>query len=296
MNGSSNPAFDWEEQMPFPSKEEIEESDKARYSRSPYLCGWVQCGRERRYDAISIEIRADHLPRATYCSAANFFLDYGALEKRYKRVYTEAIGGYCGLQHNLEEGSYNAILSFWDVFCEDEKGNVTKIRARQIYPEKTPGKGSFSGEGTGANAIVPYLWRAGQWYTVTLFISRLPSGSSAVELRIRDGDTNEETLISKFDLGIPDVTFKGNFAFFLENFDPSCAGEVRTMAVRNAFVRDPDGAWRSAARSVCRSHRKEFRGSYRIFKRKNAVCLVTTGVPGKTPFEESDVRIDLDQA
>ena len=291
MNASSYPTFDWEKQMPFPRKEEIIESNQSCFSRSPYLCGWVQCGSERRYDAISIEIRADHLPRATYCSAANFFLDYGALEKRYKKVYTEAIGGYCGLQHNLQEGSYNAILSFWDVFCENEEGKVTKIRARQIYPEKTPGRGAFSGEGTGANAIVPYSWTTGQWYTVTLFCSRLPGGNTAIELRVRDGETRQETLIAKFDLGIPDVTFKGNFAFFLENFDPSCAGELRTMAVRNAFVRDLDGVWRNNEQAVCRSYRKEYRGSYRFFRQDNAVCLVTTGVPGKTPSQEIGAQI-----
>ena len=273
--------FDWESHMTFPTKRQIAESNRTAKVGSPYLAGWVNISYSIKYTEISVDIRADHLPKGTYCCAANFLLDYSYLESRYQRVYTEpGIGGYGGFQRNgVDPSKYNGILSFWDVYCEDGSGDVTTIRATQIYPE--PGADTeFGGEGTGAHALPPYDWSANKWFNVRFICSTLENGNTAMEMRAYDYETEVETLLCKFDLGVPDVTFEGPCAFFLEDFDMSSAGEVRSMALRDYKVRQTDGTWYYPASAGCRSSFSDKIGSYNYFSENGIIALITTGVVG----------------
>ena len=288
MNNSN--ALNWSEYMRMPSQKEIRESNGTAATRSPYLSAWVDVPRGTKYDRITVDIRADHLPRATYCCAANFILDYSELEKRYESVRTEyGIGGYAGLQRNhADPQKYNGILSFWDVFCKTANGREIKIRARQIYPDPAS-KESFGGEGTGAHALPPYKWEAGKWYNLRLSCMTLVNGNTAIALSVYDYADSSETLLSIFDLGVTNVTFKDSVAVFLENFDRSAAGEVRSMTVRNYRIRKTNGTWVTLSSARCRSSHPDYVGSYAFFAENGAIGFVTTGVPGCAPAKEPEI-------
>ena len=267
--------FDWSEYLDFPTKRQISETNRTATTGSPYLAGWVSVPYSMKYDTITVDVRAAHLPKGTYCCVANFVLDYSYLESRYARVWTEyGIGGYSGLQRNgVDPEHYNGILSLWDVYCEDDEGNVTTVRAKQLLYEDD----SFGGEGTGARSLPPYDWSANKWYNVRLTLSTLENGNTAISMSVYDYETGVESLLSKFDLGVPDVTFEGQYAFFLEDFDVSSAGDVRSMALRDYRIRQTNGEWTKPTSAWVRQNYDKV-GSYNFFSKDGMICLITTGV------------------
>ena len=276
----------WNAVMPLPTMSEIEEFNRNRtpYSpRSPYIGGWMQADMYDGYVEYSLEFKSDFLPPGTYCCGANFYLDYPVLRESYADVHTDynGVSGYAGLQYS-PEGTTNAIMTIWDEYCIDNSGNQTVVKAKLIYPENESAMNNKDmQEGNFVHYLPPFQWSAGRWYRMTLRCTEIPdSDHTGIEMRITDLTTTAETLICKYDLGVPNVYFKGNNAFFLECFDPTHAGEIRTMECRNVQVVDLGGI--SHRLTDCyMSQSYDYPGSYKYGSDGNTFYMITTGIPDK---------------
>ena len=277
----------WRERIPFPSESEIEKYNEISSSRSPYIVGWMTTEHIGRYTEYSIDFKADMVPPFTYCSWANFHLDYSALKSRYASWSYEGIGGYAGLQQRTASQRANSILSFWDVYCRNEKGEIVNvIRAKLVYPE--PGTDeSFSGEGEGAHHLTDYPWKPGQWYRMLLQCSRSDStGNTTIQQWICDLSSNSWTKLCEYDLGVPNVAFIRDNAVFLENFNPSTSGDVRTMEVRNARAKAENSTRWISIRSATFQQNYRLPGSYNFGIDGDTFWMITTGISGITGWKE----------
>lgn len=96
-----------------------------------------------------------------------------------------------------------------------------------------------------------------------------------------DLTTNEWTHACTYDTGVEDSCFVGTSAFFLENFLPKYAGEVRSMEVANVRIHTKsDGQWHdiTTTGSIDKSSGS---GSWQAGADKNAFYMITTGVTGQ---------------
>ena len=271
----------WRSLMTFPTDTEIDSYNRVATLRSPYLSAWIKTN-GKKFVEYTVEFKADFVPNGTYCCLANFDLDYSQLKKTYKSYRTEyrGVAGYAGLQ-KLENGQLKAIMSFWDVFCTDKKGKQTTIRANLVYPANQVG-GSFGGEGTGAHYLADYQWQPGRWYRMRLQCMKYAAGGNTViEQWVQDMSTEKWTKLCAYDLGVKNVSFKGDVAVFLENFIPAYAGEIRTMECRNFQIKDTSGKTRRLTQAVANSSDGAYRGSYRFGAEGKTLYMITTGVTGK---------------
>lgn len=280
---------DWSACMQLPSEEEITNYNQSNTQRSPYLAAWFHTKDIGRFSEISVEFKADYLPGGTYCSIANFDLDYSALESKYERIEYNHVAGYAGFQRNANPDRHNSILSFWDVFCYDSAGNMTKIQASQIAPAD-PSPSQFDWEGSGVFSLRDYPWEAGKWYRALLQCGKSnETGNTTIEYWVMDLETETWTQLYVFDLGVPDVLFKGDVAVFLENYQAETAGEIRTMEVRNFRVNSVDaGEWKSIE-TASFSRNFDYPGSYQYGSDGQTFWMITTGVPGLGSEEQGEV-------
>ena len=272
---------DWGQMMSLPSLEEIEAYNSGAVQRSPYLGAWIKTDEINGFIDYFADFRAEFLPCATYCCPVQFDMDYSSLEARYSNVRQEyeSCAGYAGLQRQ-PDGSTNAILSFWDVFCTDSSGAQTVIRPTLVYPENET-ESEFGGEGTGAHYLPKYDWEAGKWYRIILHCGTSDAtGNTTVTMWIVDLDSGKESLMCTYDLGVPDVHFRGDVAMFLENYDPHTAGDVRSMECRNIVVNGLDG-YSFYPKDCYISQNYDYPGSYRYGTDGGTLYFITTGVSGK---------------
>lgn len=275
----------WETVFPMPSRNEIANYRNPNKRRSPYLAGWLGIPAETRYTEYMIDFKATHLPRGTYCCLGNWAMDYSSLKKRYKTVRTEYgwTHAYAGLQ-KTENGQMVSIMSFWEIYCQDFSGKETTIRAKRLYPKTVVGADSFSGEGSGARSIVPFDWKAGHWYRMHLKCIPSPAtGTTLVEQWIHDIETEECTLLCRYDTGVADSTFKGNMAIFLENFLPETAGEVRSMEAWGArYLRADTKQWQTITSAYLEPEDgvPQYEGSYQFGVSENRIWMIASGVGG----------------
>ena len=276
--------MDWNSVFPIPSSSDIDAANQTATVRSPYLYGWLDMNREYRFTEYSVDFKADHLPKATYCCLTNMRMDLSPLKKLYSSVHTdyESVNMYAGFQRRWSE--YCSILSFWDIFCTDANGNQQTIRAQRLYPSEVIGNDDFSGEGTGAHTLVPYEWEEDHWYRMLLQCSDSPeTGTTLVEQWVCDLETGVWTLLCRYDTGIPDSCFTGPVAIFLENFDPDHAGEIRSMEVANIRLRDADTRqWKTISNISIGSNGglPSYEGSYAYGAQGNRFWMITSGVGG----------------
>ena len=272
----------WQAMMAFPDVSEISQYNRIAVKRSPYLAAWMKTG-SKTFSGYTVDFRAEFQPNGTYCCLGNFDLDYSALKKTYKSYNTEyqGVGGYAGLQR-LYNGELKSILSFWDIQCTDKSGKKKTIRAKLVYPSHTDND-SFSGEGTGAHCLVDYPWKPGKWYQMQLLCGKSDTtGNTTIEQWIQDLSTSMWTKLCVYDLGVPNVSFKGDVCVFLENFVPEYAGEIRTMECRNFAVYR--NKWTSIKTGVVYSDNpSKYQGSYAYKADGDTLCMITTGVAGKAP-------------
>ena len=272
----------WRQLISFPTAAEIAGFNSAGSSLAPYIAGWMHTGSVGRFLQYSIDFKADLVPPYTYCSLANFTLDYSALKSTYANVYTEAgIFGYAGLQYGAHGAVPNSILSFWDVYCVDNQGHTTKLQARQVYPE--PGDDStFGGEGEGVHCLVKYNWKPGNWYRMLLQCGVSPdTGNTTLEQWVRDLQTGVWTYLCKYDLGAPGVAMTDDTAVFLENFIADTAGDVRTMEVRNVRV-FPESTYQwELITSGYFLQNFDHPGSYRYGTSGDTFWIITTGLSNR---------------
>lgn len=271
----------WTADFSIPDKTKL--SAASTKERSPYLYSWLSIDKDTRYDAYIVDVKADYLPYGTYCCPANFYMDLSSLKKQYKEVSLDShISGYAGLQRLDKGEGYCSIMSFWDIECTDAAGKTTTIRAERTYPAEKTSNDTFSGEGTGVHTIRPYDWQAGRWYRMLLICGTSEeTGNTTVEQWILDLTTNEWTHACTYDTGVEDSCFVGTSAFFLENFLPKYAGEVRSMEVANVRIHTKsDGQWHdiTTTGSIDKSSGS---GSWQAGADKNAFYMITTGVTGQ---------------
>ena len=266
---------DWQSIMQFPSADDIAACNAAAAERSPYIGGWVNVERENHIQ-YSIRFKADYLPNGTYCCLGQFDLDYSSLLSTYQSWRTEygGVAGYAGFQVQ-NTGRHNSIMSFWDVYCTAADGSVTTLTASVVYPSEN--QASFGGEGTGVNCLVDYPWQAGRWYEMRLILGTSETtGNTTVEQWVLDVAADEWTVLCKYDLGAPGVTFRGPNALFLENFYPEFGGEIRTMECRELWIQLTDGEWKQLTRMQL-SH-DNYPGSYAYGAEGDTFYMITTGV------------------
>lgn len=271
----------WQSLMAFPSSDEISDHNASNSDLAPYIAGWLSTDSLGRFVEYAIDFKADYVPDYTYCSLANFYLDYSALNDQYVKVEQDSIGGYAGFQHGISGKSPNSILSFWDVYCWDAAGKKTTIRAKRLYPEGDEDS-SFTGEGEGAHTLVDYNWRPGQWYRMLLQChTSETTGNTCISQWAQDLSNGVWTYLCEYDLGVPNVAFTGSIAVFLENFIPVTSGNVRTMEVRNARAH-AEGAYEwTSIRSGYFLQNYDHGGSYRYGVNGDTFWIITTGIPGK---------------
>ena len=266
----------WNVIMTLPTLDEIRAYNSISQSRSPYIDGWMDT-EGQSFSAYSVEFKADFLPNATYCCPANFDLDYSSLKAQYADVRTDypGVAGYAGLQKS-SDGRTNSILSLWDVYCTDASGDQTVVHAKLIYPSGETGW-TFDGEGSGVHYLPEYTWEAGRWYRMLLRCGvSSTTGNTTIEQWVTDLETEEDPLLCIYELGAPNVLFKGNVAVFLENFDPAYSGDVRTMECRNFRILDQYGQFKSLTSGIFEQS-YEYPGRYQYGSDGETIYMITTG-------------------
>ena len=169
------------------------------------------------------------------------------------------------------------------MYYTDEQGVTQTIQASLVYPE--PDENSqFGGEGTGVHRIVQYPWQEGHWYRMQLRCSTSDAGTTLVDQWICDLESETWTQLCCYDTNIPGATLAAPGFFFLENYDPSTCGEVRTMEVANIQVTPiEDETSYINVQSVWLSPNggePTYSGSYAYGSQGNRFWAITSGVGG----------------
>lgn len=273
----------WESVFPIPSRQEIAQYRNVRNLRSPYVSGWFFLPKKARYTDYTVEFKADHIPKGTYWCLGQWALDLSGLKKRYHSVKMEAnhVSGYAGFQR-IADGRMVSIMSLWDIYCQDALGNQTTIRAKRLYPQEVIDGGRFWGEGDGARSTAPFAWKSKRWYRMHLRCIPSPD-HTVMEQWVCDLETEEYTLLCRYEVAVPNAVMEGDVAIFLENFLPETAGEVRTMEVRNVQYLDADTRqWHRASQVHLSSWDglPHYEGSYHFGVTDGRIWMITSGVGG----------------
>lgn len=278
---------DWGKLMTLPSEKAIAAFNKTSKERSPYIAAWMDTGSVGSFTQIAVDFKADYLPLGTYCSLASFDLDYSALNAQYRIVKTNHVAGYAGFQRNTEANRYNAIMSFWEVNCYEASYKKTIVNARLIAPEGEK-EGYFTSEGDGTNYLPDYPWKAQHWYRFLIQCGKNEkTGNTTVEYWVKDLEANTWTRLCIFDLGVPNVTFKGNTSVFLENFVPASAGDIRTLEFCNFRVMTTKGDWVSIESGTFEQN-YDYPGSYRYGSDGKCFWIITSGIPKLAAEQKSE--------
>ena len=276
----------WEEVFPIPTQAEISAYNRSNpENRSPYIAGWLTIGKNVRFTEYAVDFKADHIPKGTYCSLANWYMDLSDLKKTHSNVHTNSgsIMAYAGLQNTVTDMGTTSIMSFWDVFATDKYGKDVVIRAKLVYPSPN-GNDDFDNEGTGAHCIRPFAWEADHWYRMLLQCSVSPeTGNTQVEQWICDLETNQWTKLCVYDTGLKNSCFVGDVAFFLENYIKDLAGDVRSMEIKNPRIRKVNETdWTNLTQAYMTSQGglPKYNGSYAFGASENRFWMITSGVGG----------------
>ncbi len=281
----AQPSSYWKDVFPLPTQAQINAYTNPDGCRSPYLAGWLDIDRNTRFTEYSIDFKSDHAPLGTYCCLANWAMDMSELKKTHTNVHTEYAGvsAYAGFQHTATDKGMASILSFWDIYATDARGKEITIRPTLVYPAND-GDDSFTGEGTGAHRIVPYAWEEGHWYRMLLQSYPSPqTGNTLVDQWVCDLQTGSWTRLCCYDTGLKNSHFVGSSAFFLENYLTGTAGQLRSMELRNARIRElSTGQWRNVEGAYLCSQggKPKYEGSYAFGAREDRFWMITSGVGG----------------
>lgn len=277
----------WGALMRLPSNEEIAAFNKTSQYRSPYIVAWMDTSRVGQFCEIAVDFKADYLPSGTYCSLANFYMDYPSLNAQYREVSADGLSGYAGFQRLDDPKRYVSILSFWDLYCYDASGRQTTISPWLIYPENER-ESRFGGEGTGTHYLRDYPWEAEHWYRFLLMRGQnKATGNASVEYWVMDLENESWTKLCEFDIGTKDYAFTGNVALFLENFQPSSAGDIRTMEFCNFRVRDLEGNWVPIESGFLEENYHQ-PGSYQYGSDGKCFWIITSGIPNLAPKQDRE--------
>ena len=274
----------WSERFDIPTAEQIKNDTNPQNSRSPYIYGWLDTGSNTRFLEYSVDFKADYLPRGTYCCLGQWTMDTTELEKTHTNVRNEykGVSAYAGFQNTVVSLGKASIMSFWDIYATDPNGRNITIRPKIIYPENYKNDSDFSGEGTGAKCLNSYNWKEGHWYRMLIQCNN--SGSTTiVEQWVCDLETNQWTLLCKYDTLLPNSCFVGDVAMFLENYIPSLGAEVRSLEVKNVrYLSAATHKWEAVTKAYMGSQGglPKYEGSYQFGSTDDRFWMITSGVGG----------------
>ena len=109
------------------------------------------------------------------------------------------------------------------------------------------------------------------------------TGNTTVEQWVCDLTSGRWTKLCVYDLGFAGSCFKGDVAFFLENYISSLAGEVRSMEIRNPRIcLASNGQWVniSSAHMSSQGGKPKYEGSYAFGAEGDRFWMITSGVGG----------------
>lgn len=275
LNGSLR---DWGGILTFPSEQQVMEFDKTAVNRSPYLCGWLDIEPEMKFTEYSIDFKADHLAYGTYFSCANIRMDLSSLEQMYNEVSMDSwLSFYAGVQMWEPGKGSGSIMSFWDINCKNEAGELSTVRAELLYPENETAT-DFDHEGNGVLYLNDYEWKEGCWYRMLLQCGRSEeNGHTLVEQWICNLETEEWTQMCCYDTGLTDSCFVGQTAVFLENYLSEYAGDIRTIEYKNIRIHPKDSEQWMPIRQVTMSL-ESGSGSYAFGADDEQFWMITTGL------------------
>lgn len=286
----------WYDIMNFPSRETIDNYNNSSTKRSPYIYSWLTTNVVSNFSQYSIDFKADYLPPATYCSLANFYLDYSSLLEQYSEITVNDdqksgnIYGYAGFQRQYRnKDKYNGILSLWQIYCKKSNGGTDTIRARLIYPEGEH-ENYFSHEGCGVNYLPDYNWKSKNWYRMLLQLGKSSeTGNTTLEYWVLDLNNKKWTKLCVYDLGAPNVTFIGQTAVFLENFSPKHSGEIRTLEFKNVRIFNRQEQKWMPIKSGYFGQQSNLPGSYQFGSDESAFYMITSGVSNCTTIPGNQI-------
>lgn len=201
-------------------------------------------------DIYTIDFCTDDAPLYTYYALCDFSMSLDGLYAQPDFAYlpdsemnTMAGGAYAGLQ--THESGPAAIMSFWHTEYIDTDGERHLIEAERLYPAGGE-TNKFGGEGTGTNYFTNIDWEPSHWYRMVIRCWDDPdTGSTLVGQWLCDLESDEWTLISYFNTGIPDSSL-GGVSQFLEDWSEETNDQVRSWKLKNLYGRDKQTArWHS---------------------------------------------------
>lgn len=295
---TQNDPANWNKRLAFPTEQDMAARNTEK-ARSPYLAGWMQIDPDTKYTQYSIDFRIDNADLGTYCSIANFRLDFeeSSLLSKYDKVDNNGhISGYCGVQLCESPDDKRAILSIWDTYCYDKSGKVTILKPTLEYAEKSYSKYSteFGNEGEGVHVFADYNWQEGTWYRGLLQIgTSKKTGNSTIMYYLYDIANSKWFHVCTYDLGYSGAKFKGNNCIFLENFNPAYAGSIRNLEVKNAkyYVK---GTWNNIEKCDVYKQQENTYGSYNFGSDANSLWMITTGVKGINEKPSEMIHVPTD--
>ncbi|MBQ1252360.1 MAG: S-layer homology domain-containing protein [Firmicutes bacterium] len=265
-----------------PTRAQINADTNPHNSRSPYIYGWMDIPDGVKFIEYSVDFRAEYLPRGTYCCLGQWTMDMSGLESKYTNIRTEysSVSGYAGFQSTCTAKGKAGIMSFWDIYAKEKStGKNVTLRAKCLYPG---GNDNFGGEGTGAHSINHYNWEEGHWYRMLLQCDN-SGATTVVNQFVCDLETGTWTLLCQYDTLVPNGKFKGDIAVFLENYNTSLAGEVRSLELKNVRYRDAStGQWNAVKRAYLGPNGgvPAYEGSYEFGATSDRFWMITSGVGG----------------
>ncbi len=195
-----------------------------RPETAPYLMAYYALRENNApYDILRIDWKCDQDALDTYWCTMCWYNESGT-DGRYTGV--EDGSGYAGFQN--VGGIHKVIMSIWD----SAGGTPTVEYLKSGY------HGNFSGEGTGAQALMDYPWKVGVWYTMQIE-ARQEKGKT-VYYQFVTPENGKTELISIISFPKANLGFRYACAFQEDwkynNFSRSCY-------LRNAMTRAMDGTW-----------------------------------------------------
>lgn len=284
----------WQELMRFPSVNETAKYNETCTARSPYLCAWFQIQNEETFTQFSIDFKADYIPSATYCSPFNLHIDYSSLLEKYDSVNNDGyISVYGGLQRQSDGTKYNSIVSVWDVYCKKISGERDTIKATLVSPVEEESV-NFNHEGNGVSFRPDYPWRPRKWYRMLIQLGKSETTSNTtLEQWIGDLSEKKWKQLCIFDLGTPNLKFKGQAAAFLENFNPRTAGDIRSMEFKNIrILSSTKNKWVNIySAHLYNDSNQEIKksGSYQYGTDDDTFWMITTGLPNCAEPQEPGI-------
>ncbi len=201
-------------------------------------------------DIYTIDFCTDDAPLYTYYALCDFYMSLDGLRAQSDfaslpdtEMNTMAGGAYAGLQ--THESGPAAIMSFWHTEYIDTDGQRHLIEAKRLYPADGE-TNHFGNEGTGTNYFTNITWEPSHWYRMVIRCWDDPDTlSTLVGQWLCDLESDEWTLISYFDTGLPDSALS-SVGQFLENWVNETNDQVRSWKLKNLYGREKQTAhWHS---------------------------------------------------